>query len=497
MRFLYERGKLYNEVYHDQPIKPRYGYPIPEQIKAVRDIQKQDIRLGITRNQSFVKAARLMAEYEDDFRYDKKVSRHKPAYDSFSDIELRGYFGWRTGYKKGEDTPGGSFAEVYMYELLSGIGTANTMDGYEKLRELQRRHGSEIPTIEKMIIDYVIYNELPQELIKNSDLFRDDRNIMALMGMSDDQQCIIRFQTILEVAKWPERALLDDRDELAVVMCRCFDKVQAYSKEKRKKSFLEELCGKPSRWPYLLFNGAVVDIEPKGEEFIYDLNPVRSFHGGTNWSVKRMSFSDKSVELMRSFIRAVYASFSGADQSVNISVWMKKLIDEECQAYFTEKKLLEERRVRIDFSRLDAIRESSAVIRDKLIVEDELEGEVNSEVKAGHEIEISGICEINENDGSDDKPNPDDLKIETYTEPVENNDPTDTLQLTDLEKRVISTVLDGGELGFVREEGHMLSVVVDGINEKLYDYFGDNVLYDDGELQIYEDYMDELRELIN
>ncbi len=48
----------------------------------------------------------------------------------------------------------------------------------------------------------------------------------------------------------------------------------------------------------------------------------------------------------------------------------------------------------------------------------------------------------------------------------------------------------------MRKEGQMLSVVVDSINEKLYDYFGDSILFDDGTLQIYEDYIDEVRTMI-
>ena len=484
MRFLYQRGKVYNEVYHDQPIKPRYGYPIPEQIKAIRNLQRQDIRLGVTRNQSFVKAARLMADYEDNFRYDRRVSRHKPAYDSFSDIELRGYFGWRTGYKNGEDVPGGSYAEVYMNELLCGIGVVNAMDGYEKLRELQRRQGSELPTIEKMIIDYAVCYELPKELISGSEMFHDDRNIILLQdcgcGYDDCDKLAARFKAMLEVSKVQELAegapYPEHIDKLPELMCRCLDKVQAYSLEKRKKSFLEEVCGKPSVWPYAMLGGAVVDAEQKGSGYIYEVNPVRTFYGGDNWSVRRMSLTEKAGELMKGFVQAVYLSFMNVaedaagyiDEKNNktVSSWMKKVIEETCRSYMQEIKLREERRVKIDFSRLDTIRERSAAIRDRLIVDED--EHISSEA-----VESVSCDDV-----------------------VDDNNSGIISTLTELERRVIKAVLEGEDTGFVREEGQMLSVVVDSINEKLYDYFGDSILFDDGTLQIYEDYIEEVRTMI-
>ena len=49
-------------------------------------------------------------------------------------------------------------------------------------------------------------------------------------------------------------------------------------------------------------------------------------------------------------------------------------------------------------------------------------------------------------------------------------------------------------MGWVQAEGQLLSVLVDGINEKLYDIFLDTVLLDTPE--VIEDYMDELKEMV-
>ena len=54
-------------------------------------------------------------------------------------------------------------------------------------------------------------------------------------------------------------------------------------------------------------------------------------------------------------------------------------------------------------------------------------------------------------------------------------------------------LLYGGDTGWVQREGKMLSVLLDSINEKLYDAFQDTVVSEDGPV---EDYLDELKEMI-
>lgn len=68
------------------------------------------------------------------------------------------------------------------------------------------------------------------------------------------------------------------------------------------------------------------------------------------------------------------------------------------------------------------------------------------------------------------------------------------IPLDPAELRLLQCLLCGGDTGWVAAEGHLLSVLADGINEKLYDTFADNVL-DDGP-QVAEDYIDDLKEMI-
>jgi hypothetical protein len=175
---------------------------------------------------------------------------------------------------------------------------------------------------------------------------------------------------------------------------------------------------------------------------------------------------------------------------------MKKLIEEECSIYFEEKRLAEERKVRIDFSKLDSIREKAAVVRDKLIVDEE--------IVSTYDVVGNDFFDNNQSKNeAADTTTADTNAADTKTDIIDNKDDgcsdihdNSNDLLNDLEKRVISAIIQGDDLGFVRSEGKMLSVVIDTVNEKLYDIFGDSVIYDDGTPKIYEEYTDELIEMI-
>ena len=70
--------------------------------------------------------------------------------------------------------------------------------------------------------------------------------------------------------------------------------------------------------------------------------------------------------------------------------------------------------------------------------------------------------------------------------------------LPDAEYGFLGCLLDGGDWGtFARERSLLPSVLVDSINEKLFDRFGDTVIgYDAERPEVIEDYREELRGMI-
>ena len=141
--------------------------------------------------------------------------------------------------------------------------------------------------------------------------------------------------------------------------------------------------------------------------------------------------------------------------------WILKIIQEEARNLLAEKKAAEEKKITIDYSRLARIRSDAAVTRDRLMVEEEAEEETPP--------------------------------VQT---PAPADEPEDT-PLTRDEYRLLQSLLYGRDYGWVRSSGLMLSVLVDGINDKLYDTFSDSVLLGDDPPELIEDYIADLKEMIH
>ncbi len=75
-----------------------------------------------------------MASYEDDYEGRQSFLRYYPTYHDLTVGQARTYFTWRTKirqniYEKISD----SYAYIYLYELLNGIGIKDPEEGLDKL----------------------------------------------------------------------------------------------------------------------------------------------------------------------------------------------------------------------------------------------------------------------------------------------------------------------------------------------------------------------------
>ena len=197
------------------------------------------------------------------------------------------------------------------------------------------------------------------------------------------------------------------------------------------------------------------------------------------WTLYSYERPERAAQRLGVFLRGVDAGLRApfgisAIQPPKLKKWQAKIIDEEITAFFAEQRAAEERRVRLDFSQLARIRADADVTQEQLIVEEE-------------ESPIMPVCE----------PSP--VGPPAFTEDTLPVDPVMTEGAGDIngldaaELRLLRTLLDGGDLAWVRTEGRMLSVLVDGINEKLYDDFADTVIEGDPPAVV-PDYQDELIE---
>ena len=428
-----------------------------------------------SRESIFIKQGKLLAAYEDDYVYDRRVTHYFPTYQSLTNPELRGYFSWRTKLRRGNlQKTSLSNAFLYIYELLNQIGVTDPMDGYRKLTEFRDAYGALddgiLPYLNLWLMDYVVYYNLDAGLLADDPQVRFNRGIAVLDSIqSRGDEEVIRAVKQLS-PKWLERSKFyrEYREDCDTVIVRVLRQMSAHYNARCKKTMVEQYFGSFSQYRVILFDAAVFhERQVEGSrQYMVDENYIYRCRNGL-WSVQKYNCLPHSNGKLGDVLKAidgVMRECYGYGRPIQYKLdtkWILKIIQEEARNLLTEKKAAEEKKITIDYSRLARIRSDAAVTRDRLMVEEEAEEEAPP--------------------------------VQT---PAPAEEPEDT-PLTRDEYRLLQSLLYGRDYGWVRSSGLMLSVLVDGINDKLYDTFSDSVLLGDDPPELIEDYIADLKEMIH
>ena len=428
-----------------------------------------------SRESIFIKQGKLLASYEDDYVYDRRVTHYFPTYQSLTNPELRGYFSWRTKLRRGNlQKTSLTYAFLYIYELLNQIGVADPMDGYRKLTEFRGAYGALddgiLPYLNLWLMDYVVYYNLDAGLLADTPQVRFNRGIAVLDSIqSRGDEEVIRAVKQLS-PKWLERSKFyrEYREDCDTVIVRVLRRMSAHYNARCKKTMVEQYFGSFSQYRVILFDAAVFhERQVEGSrQYKVDENYIYRCRNGL-WSVQKYDCLPHSNGKLGDVLKAidgVMRECYGYGRPIQYKLdtkWILKIIQEEARNILTEKKAAEEKKITIDYSRLARIRDDAAVTRDRLMVEEEAEEEAPP-----------------------------------AQTPAPAKEPEDT-PLTRDEYRLLQSLLYGRDYGWVRFSGLMLSVLVDGINDKLYDTFSDSVLLGDDPPELIEDYIADLKEMIH
>ena len=489
--------RLRRSVYRDEPlVRSSDEAPagkVPKLIRAMRSLAQVSGSCWQPREEIFLKQARLMERYEDDFVFEGSVTRYYPTYESLTDRELRGYFTWRTQVRRGNMTAAPlTFAMLYAYEILHLIGCEDAADGYGKLMELGFEFGMMEPTLytylPAWVYGYVIYYGLDPEYLADSSYYREmkiqDEAIAAVLSRGERPVgevmgglCALSSYR-LERSKFYRTYTAD----MGAVIMRVVARVAAYYEKHRKRAFSSDYIGDECRRLTRLFPGAVFHARTPEEERVYTVNSIRRYEcAGNTWYVLAYERELKQAQRLGALLRLIdyrmreCTGFPSIKPPKKTTKWLAKIVDEEIEAFFAEKKAAEARRVHIDLSQLERIRADAAVTRDRLIVAEEEEENAALLLMQGTGDSVSGTLPS--------------ARQESFSSDA---DETDSL-LDAPELHLLRDLLTGAPLSWVRAEGHIVSVLVDGINEKLYDDFADAVIEGDPPAVI-EDYREELIE---
>lgn len=474
-RFKQAMEWFYNTVFQDEAIQPRpqaSREPPPALIRAARSLENGTAAYRQSREAIFIKQAKVLANYEDDYVYDEPVQHYYPTYQSLTDPELRGYFSWRTKLRRGELRKTSlTYAFVYIYELLNQIGVSDPADGYRKLEAFEnaygRLDGRVVPYLSKWRRDYVVYYDLDPALLADWVSFDKRLAVLANLQSRGAGQIMEAVNFLAPRALTRSRFYKEYRQDVDTVVPRVLRRVSEHCGKRCKRTMVEQYFGPYGEFPATLFESAVFYNRAKGCDREFAVDELRTYRRRNGvWYVEKYDCPERPsakltdlVKTVDSVMRECYAYRHPVKRALDTQ-WLLKLMEEEARRFLAEKEAARARKIAIDYSRLAKIRRDAAVTRDRLIVEEEAPEAAPEPAPETPEDEAAGTP----------------LSREEY--------------------RLLQCLLYGRDYGWVRASGLMLSVLADGINEKLFDQFADSVLTLDGRPELVEDYIQDLKEMV-
>ena len=465
--------------YTDEPILPRKKTPeekLPAPLKAARSLEKGAARMYQNRRSLFLNQAKLLEFYKDDYEGGYISHCYYPTYDLLSNQELRSYFAWRTKVRNGDIQPScSSFAYLYLYEMINGIGTGTPVEGLHKMDDFAAVYKEYESSLMNYYANwrksYIIYYNLSDSFLGGEEREGEEAH-MAVLDSAQEQTDDAVAAAVKQLAPgWLNRSKFykthqTDMDRVIVQVLR---RMHQHYSARSKRTFSEQLFGSRETYPVDLFCHAVFCDPLRHENSRYYITDSHYYECRNGYWTETSCFIDshkrrRLEDLMKTIDASLRVALNDGKpiKSPSQLKWVTKVIEEEVAALLETQKQQEAaaKRVQIDYSALAQIRREAAITQDKLATEEEMEEEAPPAVQPP-------------------PPQP---------EALPGDCPLDKTQY-----RLMQNLLYGGDTSWVQREGKMVSVLLDSINEILYDTFQDAVIEDQ---QVVEDYIDELKEMV-
>ena len=455
----------------------------------------------------FYKQGMFMKDFTDNYSGNAQFSGYFPYYQMMGYEQLRTYFTWRTEARKGNVTDTSlSYAFLYIYELLGNIGVNDPQDGLDKLMSFWKAFSVHNKSIDKYVLrwlkDYHIYYELPQsfkEFVHKNNLTMHYPRIMD----TDDN-----FDLFCAISKYDIKKSTFFTDDKAKLIKDCF----YFVTDKLRRVFadnglhFDESIFQPTKkmsvWtPFkdALFYQWVKQPDRRivlSENEIYicsqnnwAFNTVITTGDGRQligYIMKQMEV-DLRKATKYSFKLSAHIS-TGAHAVVGklteVGLSLENIIAEAVMEFYREATKTV---VKVDHEVLSIIRQEALTTQEKLIVpeQDEQQDKQTAPVPIPLNLSMIAPRDIAEIPPIDHEP----ASLPDVWESFK-------VTLTETEMKALSVVLHGEAniKEFADNCGVMLEVLIDGINEKAMDFIGDNLM--DEEFVIYDDYRDQVKELI-
>ncbi|MCL1874804.1 MAG: TerB N-terminal domain-containing protein [Synergistaceae bacterium] len=464
-------GSFESKVYQDEPIfinaEQKRIHPKYRDMRKIGSHYEPEAKV-------FYEQAKFMEDFEDDYDYRGEFVRYFPTYRSMSDQQLRGYFSWRAKVRRGVISRTSlSFVFVYIYELINQIGVDSPEKGFHALKNFWMIYREIDPKITRYVRmwlkDYVVYNNLDKSLLEGLFDEKFDNAIMTLFN-HESRNADEVFEALNSMSSYNivnSRLFKQYPDDVKNVVRSVYSALSDYYGDDRKDEFREKFFGKFFSGSYTIFNSAVFYNRISRKDYVYEINDLCKYTcKGGNWSCERFfCYSGKNRQvgaMMKSidFFMRPKCNFKPVKKAEKTAEILQLIISDVIDKYHTNQEEAARPKIEIDVSKLESIRSAALETQSKLLVE---------------ELEEAKAPEI-----------------------LDKKRAENCVGLSDDEYLFMKCLLYGEAYDYLlRSKGLMLSVMVDAINESLFDRFGDTVIVETGgRAELVSDYIEELKGII-
>lgn len=497
------------KVYTDEVIRRDNAIITPDKYRQMRRLAQG----SMSKAEIFVAQAEFMADFEDDLEYKGQFVCYYPTYEDMTTQQLRGYFTWRTHFRKGQVKPAPtSFIFVYIYEIINNVGVKNPKDGITKLWQVFHQYRADATVkryLEAWICDYAVCQDLEYPIVSLT-----DTHAVLLDYKNHPKQAVFKAITKASTYNIEKSRIYAKHPDItfnAVYNVYCLMS-EHYTKLGVSNLFMR-LFGSQTNSLYQMFAGAVYLKRPHSD-CQYTVSPTKSFTCKDGvWYCSHIYSSKSGERRMGEILRSVdnllrktlgvTPLLKNAEVSTVRTEIINKAIRLAVQQISKEKQIQAAKSIRLDLNSLDKIRQSADIIMERLTV---LEDESGFEEVAKQGI--NAYMNNKEYDKIKDTITTDVSAIDTLTQeqtltaealtghPLDVKANGQGELLTDTEKEFLKLVLTGGDYReLLKARRIMPQVMVESINQKLYDIFADTVLEGDEPVAV-EDYVPDLKGML-
>ena len=430
----HQSARFSNEVYADEPIlktgRQMQNF-LPDQYRKMREISRwqEDPKGGagrwLSEAELFYRQGLLMADFEDDCPYNGTFKSYFPTYNAMSDRQLRGYFTWRTQVRRGtvEETST-SFAFLYLYVLICGIGVDDPLDGFNKIKAFWDAYRAFEPGIDRFarvwLQDYAVFHRLDPKLLRDSKTVMFDNALIELrraardlapaptppdlaparrktseptLPLPPDEAGEERLMTAINALSTynlnNSRLDRSHHRDLRHVACAVYVRMARYYDTHRKTGIVASLFGEETAMPYTMFASAVFFAPERHEDCEYRLDPIHIYRCQNGfWECMRIHSSrqksSKLGEMMRACDQRLRLALDPTHplKEEKVPKYLAKIIDDEIVAWLSWDAAHQPVKIDIDLSQLGHIRSAAAQTREALLIDEEREDDVSMEAEA-------------------------------------------------------------------------------------------------------------------